>query len=68
MEIRLSRKAQERAALIAGNFDENIRKRASERALLYGKEFADVTDVTAAMQDYMLEFADGLLKERRLTQ
>jgi hypothetical protein len=60
--VRLSRKAQDRAALISGNFDENIRKRASQRAELLGKEFADEDDVTAAMQDYSLEFAEELLR------
>lgn len=64
MVTRLSRKAQERAALIAANFDQNIRKRASERALLYGQEFATEADVTAAMQDYMIEFSRSLMKDR----
>lgn len=54
---RLSRKAQDEAAALSGNFDQAIREHASLLAQSAGKEFADEADVREAFRLLILKYA-----------
>lgn len=58
--MRLSRKASERCHELASTLQRHIRREAANRAKCYLKEFADETDVQAAMQDFILIMADEI--------
>lgn len=57
MVTRLSNKAQEAASALTAFLDESVRKVASAKATLDGREFADENDVKAAYRGMILEIA-----------